>query len=384
MTARKIDVNGWIEIKDNPISKVGVFPYLGRQVDPSFPPDQIVMVLRDRDELSNPETIESFKLVPWIDEHVMLGPRESGLTPPEMKGIEGVIGENVYFDEAKQQLCANLKVFSDNMDDLIEGGKRELSMGYRCRYEVSSGVWNGIRYDAIQRDIRGNHLALVKEGRMGPDIAVLDHVFTFDMKEPTMADKDEDKKGMDAVVAEVKKMSEDMKAICDRLDSMDKKAKDEEEDPAIAADKAAKDKKAKDESEEEEKKKDAEDKKGMDAAIKSAVDAAVAPLVETITALKAGGTKAMLGEVRRRDDLAKQLGKFGVAVDSAEMTLPELQSAAVEKLGLKCEKGQEQVALDGFFHNRKAPGNEVGYAIDTAKLAGQSTGGIKAFLTKAA
>jgi hypothetical protein len=153
----------------------------------------------------------------------------------------------------------------------------------------------------------------------------------------------------------------------------DKKAKDEEEDPAIAADK-----KAKDESEEE--KKSAEDKKAMDAAIKSAVDSAVAPLLETINVLKSGATKAVIGEVRRRDDLAKQLSNFGVAVDTAEMTLPELQVVAVEKLGLKCEKGQEQIALDGYFHDRKLPSDEIGFAID-AKSKEQSTGGIKKFLT---
>ena len=36
-TARIADSNGWPEIKGNPISKVGVFPYLGKQVDASFP-----------------------------------------------------------------------------------------------------------------------------------------------------------------------------------------------------------------------------------------------------------------------------------------------------------------------------------------------------------
>ena len=31
---RETDINGYIEIKDNPISKVGIFPYLGSQIDP--------------------------------------------------------------------------------------------------------------------------------------------------------------------------------------------------------------------------------------------------------------------------------------------------------------------------------------------------------------
>ncbi len=33
MSARKPDGNGWVEIKGNPISKVGVFEYSGGQID---------------------------------------------------------------------------------------------------------------------------------------------------------------------------------------------------------------------------------------------------------------------------------------------------------------------------------------------------------------
>lgn len=390
-SARTADFNGWIEIKDNPISKVGVFEYLGRNVDASFKPDERVRVLRPPEELNRQETIDSFKLIPWIDEHVMLGPSESGLTSPETKGIEGVIGENVYFDEANGRLCANIKVFSDNMDDLIAGGKRELSAGYRCRYEISSGVWNGQQYDAIQRDIKGNHLALVKAGRMGPDVAVLDHHmnFTFDARELTMAETEkekEDKKAMDEVKSTLKEMGDSLKAMDKRIGAMDAKmgkdtGGDPDVDPAIAADKKAKD-------EAEEKKKDdekkGEDKKAMDAAIKSAMDAAIAPLVESLNALKSNATKTVLSEVKRRNELANQLATFGIAVDSADMSLPELQATAVEKIGIKCEKGQEQIALDGYFFNRQAPADEVGFALDSRHTSGEQANAVKDFYSKPA
>ncbi|MBG3014860.1 DUF2213 domain-containing protein, partial [Proteus mirabilis] len=66
----------------------------------------------------------------------------------------------------------------------IEGGKIELSPGYRCIYDFTPGEFNGERYDAIQRHIRANHLALVDEGRTGADVAVQDHsVITIDTKE---------------------------------------------------------------------------------------------------------------------------------------------------------------------------------------------------------
>ena len=363
-TARKSDVNGWIEIKDNPISKIGVFPYLGRSISADLDPDKTYMVLRPPEELSKPETIESFKLVPWIDEHVMLGPPESGMTAPELKGIEGVTGENVYFDIASGRLLSNIKVFSNNLDELIKGGKRELSMGYRCRYEISSGVWNGQRYDAIQRDIRGNHLALVQEGRMGPDVAVLDQrlTFTFDARD-IMADNEKEKKEMD----EFKKTVTDaLKAMDEKLEAIDKKAKDEEEEKKEAADKAAKD------AEEEEKK--CEDRKAMDAAIKAAMDSAVKPLLEEITALKTAQNAGQ--EQARKHDLQSHLTTYGVAVDGADtLPLADLQAKACDKLGLKnVPKGSEQVALDSYFANttREHTGDEIGFALDTGSSSSEN------------
>lgn len=37
MTKRQYDLNGWLEVKDNPISKVGVFDYLGFEIGAPIP-----------------------------------------------------------------------------------------------------------------------------------------------------------------------------------------------------------------------------------------------------------------------------------------------------------------------------------------------------------
>ena len=102
-SAREYDHNGWPEIKSNPISKEGVFEYLGGQISPDLEHDKIYKVYRPASELSNPDTIDSFKLLPWTDEHEMLG-SEDGMTPAEEKGIHGVIGEDVYFDKDSGQI----------------------------------------------------------------------------------------------------------------------------------------------------------------------------------------------------------------------------------------------------------------------------------------
>lgn len=43
---KQIDHNGFWHIEDNPISKEGVFPYLGRQISPNLEPEKIYMVYR--------------------------------------------------------------------------------------------------------------------------------------------------------------------------------------------------------------------------------------------------------------------------------------------------------------------------------------------------
>lgn len=174
---KEVDTNGWFEVKDNPLSKEGVFLYRGNQIilpdgSRASETDDLIPVYRPADELSNPEAIDSFKLVPWVDEHTMLGSEELGLTPAERKGVSGVVGEDVYFKDGV--LYGNIKAFSENLARKIENGKKELSLGYRCSYERSSGEWNGQKYDYIQRNLRGNHLALVDKGRMGAEVRVMD------------------------------------------------------------------------------------------------------------------------------------------------------------------------------------------------------------------
>ncbi len=179
---RMLDANGWFEVLDNPISRIGVFDYLGKTVgDPD--PNRIVKVFRPEEELSHPETIDSFKLLPFIDNHPhdMLGMTEDSPKVDD-KPVDGIIGERLYYKDG--YLRGNLKIFTDRVARAIKAGKREVSAGYRCIYEKASGVYNGEAYEYIQRNIRGNHVALVQEGRAGATVAVLDHFkLTFDSKE---------------------------------------------------------------------------------------------------------------------------------------------------------------------------------------------------------
>ena len=417
---REYDVNSWPEIKNNPLSRVGVFPYLGKQISKKLDPNKIYMVYRPEEELSNPECIESFKLLPWIDLHPkkLLGPESAGRMPAEQKGVEGVIGEDVYFEG--DTLYGNLKCFSESLQDNIDSGeKKELSIGYACKYDLTPGTWNGKYYDAIQRNLRGNHVASVPKGRMGPEISVLDSmVFTFDAKDIKMpeAAKLEHVLTLDEVnswleKAEPKDLKKTYDMLSERLGAKDKAAKDAAEKEAskaakdaeekLANDKAAKD--AAEKAEAEKKKaeadkaaKDAEEKLANDKAAKDAeekeakekektmaADAAISSLQTELASLKSNATKTILNEISKRDEIVKKLSPHIGTFDAADKTLDEVRAYAVEKLGLKCPKGQEQTAIDSYLTNRSDPTSEIGFSFDSASVS-TSSNPAKDFYNKAA
>jgi hypothetical protein len=411
MTNRVIDTNGWAEIRGNPISKVGVFPYLGRSIG-APEPSRIYMVYRPEEELADPACIESFRLLPWVDEHEMLGSEDTGYIAPEKKGIQGVIGEDVYYEDGV--LKGNIKVFSESLAALIHSGKRELSAGYRCQYEFTCGQYNGQRYDAIQRKIRGNHLASVHEGRLGPDVAVLDHMtFTFDAKELLMTNtskatgQDEDVSLADvvkqliplvqALVGSAPSASPDgdvdPSVIGD--DAPTKTPVEEDDDTLPAEDEDDDSPAAKGDKETEDEQETAQ---AMDAAIKAlrtasktapkamraSMDSAIAGLRKAYTAaqtqsqkprktvasvdaaevtalrarvaqLERSAAKGIMSEISKRDALASRLSAHIGTFDHADKTLVEVARYGVSKLGIACAKGQEIAALDGYLHGREAP-----------------------------
>lgn len=332
MDERIVDGNGWFEVKANPISKVGVFPYSGRQLGlQGEDAERIYQVLRPVEELSDPECIESFKLVPWIDEHVMLGPEMQKLTPSavpaEAKGVQGVIGEEVFFQDGT--LFANIKAFSSTLASLIKAGKRELSAGYRCIYDWTAGVWNGQQFDAVQRKIRGNHLALVREGRMGPDVAVMDRLtFSFDASEAVnMADeiKGGEGGGGEMTLSELAKV---VATIVPQIAEINKAMAALTKPPAAEV---------------------VEDKPPVAAAKTDGEGGEGTPAGATVM-----DESAFVKRIAARNKLAEQISAHIGAFDHAEKTYAEVVAYGCEKLGIKAEKGQEAATLTGYLQAKPA------------------------------
>nr|WP_304188461.1 DUF2213 domain-containing protein [Hafnia alvei] len=59
-------------------------------------------------------------------------------------------------------------IYDKSAIDAAKLGKAvELSVGYQVEVEDESGTWNGKKYDAIQKSIKVNHVALVRRARAG-------------------------------------------------------------------------------------------------------------------------------------------------------------------------------------------------------------------------
>ncbi|MDH0356741.1 DUF2213 domain-containing protein [Morganella sp. GD04133] len=416
MTKRTYDNNGWLEVKDNPISKAGVFDYLGAEIG-APEPDRIYKVFRPPEELASEETIKSFRLTPFIVDHEMLG---KNATPAEKKGIQGVIGENVYYDHP--YLRGNIKIFSDAALSDISSGKIDLSPGYRSRYDFDSpGVYEGEAYEVVQRHLRGNHLALVDEGRTGADVAVQDHlVVTIDTKElirMSEEGKDKDQTTGDdngftpeqveqikqIVVAALAAGKPSADQDPENTDNPDENVNtgaagegaasaEEGAEAAVEAAEAATEAAETGEPEAVEKAEIAigaaeeaitEAKEHLDQATTDSLNRRLKRLKRGITTMdemssmkrkiarleKAKPTMdtgELLKQIGERDALAHKLTPFIGVFDHAPMTKQQVAEYGVEKLGIQCAKGTESVSLNAWMQGRTPDSQKAHATMDAA------------------
>lgn len=164
MTVRRFDIgslkspermpNGWLRA-DAYLTRVGVFSYLNADGTER-------RELRLPEEVFKGDSMKSFGLVPVTNDHP-----PALLTAENTKQYQvGAVGEGVRRDG--EYVRASLLITDAATIAAMEAGKQQLSNGYTCELDMTPGEWNGQRYDAIQRGIRGNHVAIVDVGRAGP------------------------------------------------------------------------------------------------------------------------------------------------------------------------------------------------------------------------
>lgn len=132
-------------------------------------------------DLFSEENIDSLKGAPMTDGH-----------PLGINGMPVEVNADNYKSYAKgnvseprvvgTQIKAQGIIYDRELADEVEAGdKIEMSAGFVFNEEERGGEYDGESYDAAQRNIVSNHVAVVKAGRAGPGCS-----FNVDMKEEGM------------------------------------------------------------------------------------------------------------------------------------------------------------------------------------------------------
>lgn len=181
-------------------TRTGVFYYLNFD-------GTVRRELRHPDEVFSKESMATLGSVIVTNDH-----------PPEPLNADNTSKYNCGFtSETVEKMDEFLKTGitltnSTCIKEVLDGVKQELSCGYFCDLDNTPGNYNGEEYDVVQRNIRYNHLAVVKFGRAGPEARIqmdsLPETFRADaaiMTENEKKTSTENKNGVDFKISAEKK-----------------------------------------------------------------------------------------------------------------------------------------------------------------------------------
>lgn len=155
---------GYLVCKEVPIARTGTQEYRGMEFGGENP-EKIYVVKRPEEEVFSKAALASFEGKPVVDEH----PNEN-VTPDNIgRYIKGTC-RDVRRGEGALSDCvvADLIIYDKDLIKKIESGKRDISCGYDC-------LWDPKDDDTyVQLEIRGNHVAVVEEGRAGHKVSIRD------------------------------------------------------------------------------------------------------------------------------------------------------------------------------------------------------------------
>lgn len=138
---------------DRPIvTSTGIFEY--RNPDGSMRRE-----LRLPEEVFDPASLESYRGKPVVLTH------DAGLVTKD--NVRDYQVGTIMSDGYRSGSDVRAEIIVHDTDAMKRSHLRELSLGYNLDLDETPGEWKGMHYDAIQRNIRINHLALVRDARAG-------------------------------------------------------------------------------------------------------------------------------------------------------------------------------------------------------------------------
>ena len=135
---------------------------------------------RPESEVASPESLASFAGKAITMEH-----------PPALLDSEntkdyqiGFTGSEIVYDNGFVRAVMTV-TDRDVIKRIMHGDVREVSAGYRVNYDPTPGVTDsGEHYNGIQTEISGNHVAIVRRGRAGPQVKL--HLDRQDAADPSL------------------------------------------------------------------------------------------------------------------------------------------------------------------------------------------------------
>lgn len=156
---------GFLICHNTPIARVGWQDYLSREL--GMQGEDFVKVLRAEEDVFEAAAMASFEGKPVTDDHP---PGSEDVSPDNIGRYLRGVTTNVRRGDGDETdlLLADLIIYDQILISEIEAGKRETSCGYDYKLTpLESGGY-------AQKVIRGNHVAIVRNGRAGPRIRVKD------------------------------------------------------------------------------------------------------------------------------------------------------------------------------------------------------------------
>lgn len=135
---------------------------------------------RPEEEVGSPESLASFagKAVTFEHPPALL---DSANTKDYQIGFSGT---EVVYDNGFVRAVMTI-TDKDAIERIMRGDAKEVSAGYRVQFDPTPGVAeSGEHYDGIQRMIDGNHIAVVRRGRAGPQVKL--HLDRLDAADPSL------------------------------------------------------------------------------------------------------------------------------------------------------------------------------------------------------
>lgn len=169
-SARRTDGNGFLHVKASHITKAQVVPYRGFEIpgweERGLSRDAVYYAYRDPEELR--KSVPTWNGLPLhVEHHVDSADDPQKLTRVGATGTEAAWNAP-YIDNALVVWDAAA------IEGIGDGSFKELSCAYRYEPDFTPGEADGVPYDFVMRDIKGNHVALVEQGRAGHDVVVAD------------------------------------------------------------------------------------------------------------------------------------------------------------------------------------------------------------------